>query len=166
MLATHRVSGMNFIPGGYAILAAVQDARAEAESQLIASALAETDTQLPSPNVEIDYGEDEEDVGEPSTPPEDVNPDQQAMPPPQLQTLSASNPVNLTSQKSKSLQVNIQEPPSEELILGMMQAFSHRFHLQRERLLFRRRDSPHRALQCYKTYLKKSSRLLKSAERR
>ena len=75
---------MNFIPGGYAVLVAVEDARVEAKSQLIASALAETDTQLPSPNADIDFSEDEQDVDEPSTTPKDVNPDQQAMPPPQL----------------------------------------------------------------------------------
>ena len=34
---------MNFIPGGYAVPTAVRDARAEAQSQLIASAPAETD---------------------------------------------------------------------------------------------------------------------------
>ena len=116
LAAHHRVSGMNFIPGGYAVLVAVRDARAEAESQLIASARAETDTQPPSPNVDIDFGEDEQDVDEPSIPPEDVNPDQQAMPPPQLKIPSASNPGNLTLWKSKSLQVNIQDPPSKELI--------------------------------------------------
>ena len=77
MLATHhRVSRMNFISGGYAVPVAVRDARAEAESQLIASTLAETDTEPPSPNVDIDFGEDEQNVDEPSTPPEDVNPDQ------------------------------------------------------------------------------------------
>ena len=35
--AHHKVSGMNFIPGGYMILAAVWEACAKAESQLIAS---------------------------------------------------------------------------------------------------------------------------------
>ena len=63
----------------------------------------ETNTQPPSPNADIDFEEDEQDVDEPSTPPEDVNPDQQAMPPPQLQILFTSNPANLTLQKSKSL---------------------------------------------------------------
>ena len=79
--------------------------------------------QPPSPNANIDFGEDKEDVDEPSTPPEDVNPDQQAMPPPQLQTPSTSNPANLTLWKSKSLQINIQDPPSEELILRVSEAF-------------------------------------------
>ena len=62
-------------------------------------------------------------MDKPSTPLEDVNPDQRAMSPPQLQTPSALNPANLTLQKSKSLQVNIQDPPSEELIRRMMEAF-------------------------------------------
>ena len=43
LVAHHRVSGMNFIPSGYVVLAAVRDARAEAKSQLITSAPAETD---------------------------------------------------------------------------------------------------------------------------
>ena len=76
LAAHHRVLGMNFIFGGYAIPAAVRDARAEAESQLIASAPMETDMQPPSPNADIDFWEDEQDVDEPSTPLEDVNPDQ------------------------------------------------------------------------------------------
>ena len=48
LAAHHRVLGMNFIPGGYAVSAIVQDARAEAERQLIVSAPTNTDTQLPS----------------------------------------------------------------------------------------------------------------------
>ena len=55
-------------------------------------------------------------MDEPSTPPEDVNPDQQAIPSPQLQIPSVLNPANLTLRKSKSLKVNIRDPPSEELI--------------------------------------------------
>ena len=51
MLAAHqRVLGMNFIPGGHVIPASIRDARGEVESQLVEGALAETDTQLPSPN--------------------------------------------------------------------------------------------------------------------
>ena len=61
LAAHHRVSGMNFIPDGYAVPAAVQDARAEAESQFFASALAEMDTHLPSPNFDIKFGKDEQD---------------------------------------------------------------------------------------------------------
>ena len=72
--------------------------------------------QPPSPDKDIDLREDEEDVDKPSTPLEDVNSDQQAMSPPQLQIPPASNPANLYSWKSKSLQVTIQDPPSEELI--------------------------------------------------
>ena len=116
LAAHHRVLGMNFIPGGYAILAAIRDACVEAESQLIARAQAETDTQPSSPNADIDFEEDKQDVDEPSTPPKDVNPNQQAMPLPQIQTPSASNPTNLYLRNSKSLQVNIQDPLSEELI--------------------------------------------------
>ena len=72
MLAAHqRVSGMNFIPGSYAVPAAVRDACAKAKSQLIASALADTDTQMPSPNVDIKFGEDKQDEDEPFTRAED-----------------------------------------------------------------------------------------------
>ena len=44
LAAHHKVSGMNFIPGGYAIPAVVREARAQVESQLIVNAPAETDT--------------------------------------------------------------------------------------------------------------------------
>ena len=45
VLATHHiVSGMNFIPDGYAVPIIVRDARAEAESHLIASTSADMDT--------------------------------------------------------------------------------------------------------------------------
>ena len=121
MLAAHyRVSGMNFIPGGYAVPGAVQDAQVEAESQLIASASVNTDMQPPSPNLDNKWHDNNEDEEEPSTPPKDVylgNPDQSAMCPPQLQTLSKSNPITLPVRKSKSLQVYTQKPPpSEEVV--------------------------------------------------
>ena len=125
MLATHhRVSGMNFILDGYVVPAIIQDARTEAESQFIANAPVETNTQPPSPNTDIKFWEDEQDVDEPSTPPKDVNSDQQAMPLPQQQIPPTSNPANLYSRKSKSLQVNIQDPPSEELIQHVVEAFN------------------------------------------
>ena len=47
--AHHRVSGMNFIPGGYAVPPSVREQRAEAESQLVVSTAPETDTQPLSP---------------------------------------------------------------------------------------------------------------------
>ena len=47
--AHQRVAGMNFIPGGYKMPAAVQKARAQAESQLLASGEGELDTGPPSP---------------------------------------------------------------------------------------------------------------------
>ena len=97
LAAHHRVSGMNFIPGGYAVPAAIREARAEAKSQLIVSAPAETDTQPSSPVADIDLRKDNNDEDEPSTPRADVNPDQLAMPAPQLQTPPASRPANLYS---------------------------------------------------------------------
>ena len=122
--AHHRVSGMNFIPGGYAVLASVQEPRVETESQLVVNAPAETDTQRPSPVLNNDPREDDDDEDEPSTPPEDVI---QTPPPiraPQLQTPLASRLANLYRRKSKSLQVNIREPPSEELVQRVVDAFN------------------------------------------
>ena len=52
------------------------------------------------------------------------SPDRHTMPPPQLQSPSASNPANTYSRKSKSLQVNIQEPPSEELVRQVAEALN------------------------------------------
>ena len=114
MLATHqRVSGMNFIPGGHAILASIRDAQGEVESQLVEGAPAETDTQLPSSNPINKTQEEEDDDDEPfipkvivisSTPDQrSLPPDQRSLPPPQLQTPPSSNCANTYSQKSKSL---------------------------------------------------------------
>ena len=99
------------------ILASIRDARGEVESQLVEGAPAKTDMQPPSLNPinKIQEGEDDED--EPSTPRVVVissSLDRRSLPSSQLQTPPASNPANTYSRKSKSLQVNIQEPPSEE----------------------------------------------------
>ena len=122
--AHHRVSGMNFIPGGYAVPALVREPRAEAKSQLVVSTAPETDTQLPSPIADNDPREDDDDEDEPSTPCEDVIPTPPAIPAPQLQTPPTSRPANLYSRKLKSLQVNIREPPSEELVRRVVDAFN------------------------------------------
>ena len=128
MLAAHqRVSGMNFIPGSHVIPASIQDARGEVESQLVEGAPAETDTQPPSPNPinETQEEEDDDDDDKPSTPKVIVissSPDRRSLLPPQLQILPASNPTNTYSRKSKSLQVNIQEPPSDEFVRRVAKA--------------------------------------------
>ena len=130
MLAAHqRVSGMNFIPGGYVILTSIRDARGEVESQLIEGAPAETDTQPPSPNPinETQEEDDDDDDDEPSTPKVIVisnSPDRRPLPLPQLRTPPELNPANTYSRKSKSLQVNIQEPLSKELIRRVAEALS------------------------------------------
>ena len=98
----HRVSRMNFIPGGYAVPAAIREAHAEAESQLIVSAPAETDMQPLSPVPYNDSREDDDDEDEPSTPREDVIPDPPAIPAPQLQIPLALRLANLYRRKSKS----------------------------------------------------------------
>ena len=67
----HRVSGMNFIPGGYAVSPSVREQGAEAESQLVVSTALETDTQPPS-LADNDPRDDNVDDDVPSTPREDV----------------------------------------------------------------------------------------------
>ena len=119
-----RVSGMNFTPGGYAVPPSVQEQRAEAESQLVVSTAPETDTQPPSPAPDKDPRNDNVDDDEPSTPREDVIRTPLPVPAPQLQTPPASRPANVFSRKSKSLQVNIREPPSQELIQRVVDAFN------------------------------------------
>ena len=119
------------------------------ESQFIESAPAETDLQPPFPNADIEIEEDKQDEGKPSTPRVHVipvSPDRCAMPPPQLQIPSASNLANIYSRKSKSLQVNIQDPPSKELVRCMTEAFLTPLPSLSNHLLFRRKDPPPRAL--------------------
>ena len=122
--AHQRVSGMNFIPGGYAVSSSVREQRAEAESQLVVSTAPETDTQPPSPAPDNDAGDDNDDNDEPSTPREDVIQTPSPIPAPQLQTPLASRPANVFTRKSKSLQVNIREPPSEELVQCVVDVFN------------------------------------------
>ena len=67
-----------------------------------------------------------QDEGEPSTPRVHVipvSPDRCTMPPHQLQIPSASNPTNIYFRKSKSLQVNIQDPLRKELVRCATEAF-------------------------------------------
>ena len=105
--AHHRVSGMNFIPGGYAVLPSVREQRGEAESQIVVSTAPETDTQPLSPAPDNDPRDDNVDDDEPSTPREDVIRTPPPFLAPQLQTPPTSRPANVFSRKSKSLQVNI-----------------------------------------------------------
>ena len=122
--AHHRVLGMNFIPGGYVVPPLVQEHRAEAESQFVVSTAPETDTQPPSPAPDNDPKDDNDDDDEPSTLRKDVIRIPPPIPVPQLQTPPASRPANLYSPKSKSLQVNIREPPSEELVQRVVDVFN------------------------------------------
>ena len=122
--AHHRVSGMNFIPGGYVVLPTVREPRVEAESQLVVSTASESDTQPPSPAPDNDPRDDDDDDDEPSTLHEDVIRTLPPIPAPQLQTPPALRLANLYNQKSKSLQVNIREPPSEELVQRAVDAFN------------------------------------------
>ena len=119
-----RVSGMNFIPGGYAVPPLVREQRAEAESQLVVSTAPETDTQPPSLAPDNDAGDDNDDDDEPSTPCEDVIRTPSPIPAPQLQTPPASRPANVFTRKSKSLQVNIREPPSKKLVQRVVDVFN------------------------------------------
>ena len=130
MLAAHqRVSGMKFIPGGHVIPALIQDARGEVESQLVKGAPTEMDMQPPFPNpiYETQEEEDDDDIDEPSTPKVTVissSLDRRLLPPPQLQTPPASILASTYSRKSKSLQVNIQEPLREELVRRVAKALA------------------------------------------
>ena len=119
-----RVSGMNFIPDGYAVPPSVREQRAEAESQLVVSTAPETDMQPPSLAPDNDPRDNNVNDNEPSTLRENVI---QTPPPvlaPQLQIPPALRPANMFRRKSKSLQVNIQEPPSQELIQRVVDAFN------------------------------------------
>ena len=93
--AHHKVSGMNFIPGGYAVPPLVRKQRAEMESQLVVSTVPETDTQPPSPAPDNDAGDDNDNDDKPSTPREDVIRTPPPIPAPQLQTPPASRPANV-----------------------------------------------------------------------
>ena len=107
----------------------IRDAWGEVESQLIEGAPIETDMQPPSPNLihDTQEEEDDDDDDEPSTPPVIVisgSPERPPLPPPQLRTPLASNPPNTYFRKSKSLQVNIHQPPSNELIRRVAEALN------------------------------------------
>ena len=111
------------------ISALIRDARGEVESQLVEGSPTETNTQLPSPNPinKTQEEEDDDDIDEPSIPKVTVissSPDRRPLPPLQLQTPLASIPASTYSWKSKSLQVNIQEPLSEELVRRMVEALA------------------------------------------
>ena len=105
----------------------IRDARGEVKSQLIEGAPVETDTQPPSPNPMNKTQEEEDDNvdDDPSTPPVIIisgSPERRPLPPPQLRTPPASNSPNTYVKKSKSLQVNIEQPPSDELIQRVAEA--------------------------------------------
>ena len=93
--AHHRVSGMNFIPDGYAVPPSVREQRAEEESQLVVSTTSETNMQPPSPAPDNDAGDDIDDDDEPSIPRKDVIRTLPPIPAPQLQTPPASRPANV-----------------------------------------------------------------------
>ena len=120
---------MNFIPGGHVIPPWIRDPRGEVESQLIEGAPVETETQPPSPNAinDTQEEEDDDDDDDPSTPPVIViqsSPERLPLPPPELRTPPASNPANTYLRKSKKLQVNIHQPPSDELIRRVAEALN------------------------------------------
>ena len=71
--AHQRVAGMNFIPGGYKMPAAVREARAEAESQLLASGEGDIETEPPSPTYNVDF-RDAEHVKLPPSPAKEDEP--------------------------------------------------------------------------------------------
>ena len=74
--AHQRVTGMNFIPGGYKMPTAVREARAEAKSQLVASGAGDIDTEPPSPT----YNDDFRDAEHVELPPSPVEEDEPPLP--------------------------------------------------------------------------------------
>ena len=71
--AHQRVSGMNFIPGGYKMPTMVWEALAEAESQLVTSGAGDINTKPPSPTYNDDF-RDAEHVELPPSPTEEDQP--------------------------------------------------------------------------------------------
>ena len=71
--AHQRAAGMNFIPRGYKMPVAVREARAEAESQLLASGEGDIETELPSPIYDVDF-RDAENIPLPPSPAEEEEP--------------------------------------------------------------------------------------------
>ena len=71
VVAHHKVTGMNFIPGGYTMPAAVQEAHAKAESQIVASGATESKTELPSPTDEDEFHNVQDDDDFPPSPTEE-----------------------------------------------------------------------------------------------
>ena len=71
--AHQRVAEMNFILGGYKMPATIQEARAEAESQLLANGQGELDTEPPSPTYDDEF-HDAEHVELPPSPAEEDEP--------------------------------------------------------------------------------------------
>ena len=164
--AHHRVSGMNFIPGGYTILSSIREPCAEAESQLVVSTVPKTDTQPPSPAPDNDQRDDDDTDDEPSTPRQNVIRTPPPIPVPQLQTPPASRPANLYNRKSKSLQVNIREPRSEELVQRVVDAFNAALPSSPIRSAPQRRPSLSSSAPTQRTSHKRSSHLSESGEQR
>ena len=74
IVAAHqRVAGMNFIPRGYKMPAGIREARAEAESQLLASGEGDIETEPPSPTYDANF-RDAENVPLPPSPAEEEEP--------------------------------------------------------------------------------------------
>ena len=72
--AHQRVAGINFIPGGYKMPAAIRKACTKAESQLFASGHGELDTELPSPMYDDEFRDAEQVELPPSPAAEDEPP--------------------------------------------------------------------------------------------
>ena len=85
--ADQRVAGMNFILGGYKMPAGIREARAEAESQLLASGEGDIETEPPSPTYGVDF-RDAEDVPLPPSPAEEEEP---LLPAPEDQPLTSAH---------------------------------------------------------------------------
>ena len=122
-VAHHRVLGMNSIPSGYMILAAVWDACAEAGSQLVASGAGENETKWPSSVDDNEWRDMHKDEELPPSSPDEVhigNPHQDADCPSQLETQTMSDVETPPARDLHTLELDIRKPPpSKELIQRM-----------------------------------------------
>ena len=127
--AHHSVSGMNFIPGGYTIPATIREARAEAESQLVANGAVESEIEPPSPaneNEFLDTQDDKDlpplptDVDLPPSRPDEVHigsPCQDAGRPPAQDIQAELDVESPHARDPQTLKLDIRKPPpSKELI--------------------------------------------------
>ena len=125
--AHHRVSGMNFILGGYTKPVAVWKARAKAKSQLVASGEAENETEPPSPTDGNVWCNTKDDEDLPPSPPDEVHIGslrQDAVRPLAQETQAVSDVEMPPARDPHTLELDIwKPPPNVELIQRVSEIF-------------------------------------------